>query len=111
VVAGVAFHVTTTTLPNATPGVAYSTTLKATGGKTPYTWKKTAALPKGLKLSKGGKLSGTVASSGHGGEDLLDHGHGGVRVEEGQSADRLAFPGGGHDEADLVRQEPADHSS
>lgn len=63
VVAGVAFHVTTTTLPNATPGVAYSTTLKATGGKTPYTWKKTAALPKGLKLSKGGKLSGTVAST------------------------------------------------
>jgi hypothetical protein len=60
--AAVGFHVTTTTLPSATPGVAYSTTLQASGGTTPYAWKKVGTLPKGLKLSKTGVLSGTPSA-------------------------------------------------
>lgn len=54
--------VETTALPEATRGVAYSTQLEASGGVTPYKWKKTAALPKGLKLSKTGVLSGTPST-------------------------------------------------
>ena len=53
------FHVTTSSLPNATHGAAYSVQLGATGGATPYKWKKVGTLPKGLKLSSGGLLSGT----------------------------------------------------
>jgi hypothetical protein len=60
--AAVGFHVTTTTLPSATPGVAYSTTLQASGGTTPYAWKKVGTPPKGLKLRKTGVLSGTPSA-------------------------------------------------
>src|SRR6185437_3706188 len=42
---------TTSPLPNGTQGSAYSTTLAATGGATPYTWAVTAgSLPAGLSL-------------------------------------------------------------
>jgi hypothetical protein len=58
----VGFHVTTTTLPSATRGVAFSAQLNAAGGHTPYKWKKGAALPKGLKLSSAGLLSGTPST-------------------------------------------------
>jgi hypothetical protein len=54
------FHVTTTSLPNLAEGTAYSQQLNATGGTTPYTWKKVGTLPKGLTLSSTGVLSGTV---------------------------------------------------
>jgi hypothetical protein len=62
----VAFHITTSSLPSATPGVAYGpVTLQEAGAGTsdsPYVttikWKK-VTLPKGLKLSKAGVLSGT----------------------------------------------------
>jgi hypothetical protein len=56
------FHVTTTSLSPATRGSPYSDPLAAAGGKTPYKWKKTAALPKGLKLSSTGLLSGTPSA-------------------------------------------------
>ncbi|MCW3018492.1 MAG: Ig family protein, partial [Solirubrobacterales bacterium] len=49
----------TESLPDATRGAAYSVQLVAANGVAPYKWKKTAALPKGLKLSKSGLLSGT----------------------------------------------------
>jgi hypothetical protein len=49
----------TTSLPDATRGVAYSVQLQATGGTTPYKWKKVGALPKGLRLHPDGILSGT----------------------------------------------------
>ncbi len=53
-------HVTTTSLPEATPGVHYSVQLQAEGGIGPYRWSKSGSLPKGLKLSYSGLLSGTV---------------------------------------------------
>jgi len=51
--------ITTSSLPNATRGVAYSVQLHATGGATPYKWKRIGSLPKGLKLRSNGVLSGT----------------------------------------------------
>lgn len=55
----------TGTLPNATVGVAYSQTLTATGGTTPYTYSLTAGnLPDGLSLSPGGVISGTPTKPG-----------------------------------------------
>lgn len=57
--------VTTATLPAATPGVAYSQSLAATGGATPYTWDVTSGtLPSGITLSSGGLLSGTPTLDG-----------------------------------------------
>jgi hypothetical protein len=53
------------TLPTATVGTAYSTTLPASGGLTPYTWSTTASsLPTGLSLAPTGKLSGTPTKPG-----------------------------------------------
>ena len=61
-----ALSVTTTSpLPQGTVGVAYSQTLGATGGASPYTWSVTSgALPGGLTLSRGGTISGTPATAG-----------------------------------------------
>jgi uncharacterized repeat protein (TIGR02543 family) len=64
------FRITTTSLPNATPGDAYGpVTLQAAGlgtSTSPYVtslkWKKVGHLPKGLKLSKTGMLSGTPST-------------------------------------------------
>jgi hypothetical protein len=45
--------------------VTYSQTLTATGGKTSYTWSRTAgSLPAGLSLSTAGVISGTPTSAG-----------------------------------------------
>ncbi|MHC4601678.1 MAG: putative Ig domain-containing protein [Planctomycetota bacterium] len=54
-------YVVTETLPDGTVGVAYSETLTATGGATPYTWSVSAgALPVGLSLNAAtGEISGT----------------------------------------------------
>ncbi len=53
--------VTTTSLPSGQIGMAYSSTLVATGGATPYTWVLTSGtLPSGLTLnSSTGAISGT----------------------------------------------------
>ena len=57
--------ITTTSLPNAVVGKAYSATLAATGGTTPYTWSiLTGALPAGLVLSPAGAISGTPTAAG-----------------------------------------------
>jgi hypothetical protein len=58
--------VVTTSLPDATEGVAYSTTLQATGGTPPYTWAiTTGVLPSGLSLNAGtGEISGTPTETG-----------------------------------------------
>jgi len=58
----------TGTLPNATVGAAYSQSLTATGGTTPYTYSITAgSLPPGLSLSQSGNaavISGTPTTPG-----------------------------------------------
>jgi len=56
----------TTSLPGGTVGVAYSATLAASGGISPYTWSLigSGALPGGLSLSTGGGITGTPTSSG-----------------------------------------------
>ncbi len=52
--------VATTSLPDGTVGVAYSQTLTASGGQTPYTWTNiSGGLPPGLTLAANGVISGT----------------------------------------------------
>jgi hypothetical protein len=54
-----ALRVATSTLPAAARKKPYRATLVASGGTGPYTWKRTkGSLPKGLKLSKSGTVSG-----------------------------------------------------
>jgi hypothetical protein len=55
-------EITTTSLPNIKIGYNYSTTLTATGGKTPYTWNATG-LPAGLNCSLDGVISGIPTAS------------------------------------------------
>lgn len=56
---------TPTTLPNASAGTSYSTTLTASGGVGPYNFALTAGtLPSGLSLSPSGELSGAPSQSG-----------------------------------------------
>jgi hypothetical protein len=56
---------TASPLPQATSGTAYSQDLAATGGSPPYMWSISAgALPGGLTLSAGGRLSGTPTATG-----------------------------------------------
>jgi len=58
--------ITTTILPDGYVGTAYSQTLTATGGKTPYTWSITAGtLPSGLSLNaSSGVISGVPTDAG-----------------------------------------------
>ncbi len=57
--------ITTTQLPAAKVGVAYSANLAASGGVPPYRWKITqGSLPAGLALSHSGSLSGTPTTKG-----------------------------------------------
>ena len=55
-------QITTTSLPDVTENVPYSVQLTSSGGLQPIRWKKAAALPRGLKISSAGVLSGTVSS-------------------------------------------------
>jgi hypothetical protein len=56
--------ITTTSLAGATAGTAYSATLQATGGTTPYTWTiASGILPAGLTL-QGDSVSGTTSLTG-----------------------------------------------
>jgi hypothetical protein len=57
-------QVTTTSLPAATQGIFYKSTLAASGGVSPYSWSLTAGpLPAGLTLSGSGVVSGTPSGS------------------------------------------------
>jgi hypothetical protein len=60
----VAIEITTTSLPTAHVGQAYSAQLQAVGGVQPYKWKKLTPLPKGLKLiASTGQITGTVKTT------------------------------------------------
>jgi hypothetical protein len=63
---GPALALTTTTLPNATLNTAYSATVAAAGGVTPYTFTLAngTSLPAGLTLSSAGTISGTPTKPG-----------------------------------------------
>ncbi len=53
------------TIPNATPAVAYSQQLTATGGLAPYVFQlRTGSLPTGITLSSTGLISGTTTQVG-----------------------------------------------
>ena len=57
--------ITTPSLPGGTVGTAYSTTLTATGGTLPYSWRvKSGSLPTGLTMSGTGVISGTPTAHG-----------------------------------------------
>ena len=58
--------VTTSSLPDGTVGSAYSATLVATGGTSPYSWTlaSSSQLPAGLTLSSSGQITGTPTASG-----------------------------------------------
>lgn len=58
--------ITTSSLANGQMGTAYSATLAATGGKSPYSWSvTTGSLPAGLALAAStGTISGTPSQSG-----------------------------------------------
>jgi hypothetical protein len=60
--------VATGALPGGTAGMAYSATLAASGGTSPYAWSlASGTLPSGLSLSAStGRISGTPASAGTG---------------------------------------------
>jgi hypothetical protein len=66
IIAAAAPGVTTASpLPDGTLGAAYSQTLAATGGTTPYAWALSAgALPGGLTLNGAGVISGTPTNYG-----------------------------------------------
>ena len=61
-----ALSITTASLASATVGTAYSQTVAASGGTTPYGWSvSSGALPTGLSInSSTGAISGTPTSSG-----------------------------------------------
>ena len=64
-VAPAAIVINTTSLPAGSAGTAYSATLAATGGLTPYTWSlASGSLPGGLSLTSGGVISGTPTAGG-----------------------------------------------
>jgi len=65
VVPQVPVQITTPSVPWGVAGLAYSTTLKATAGITPYKWTVgSGALPPGLKLGTAGTISGTPTAAG-----------------------------------------------
>jgi hypothetical protein len=66
VINNVGLSIVTTTLPNATVGAAYSASLQASGGTSPYTWTVASGstLPGWLTLSGSGNLTGTPTAAG-----------------------------------------------
>src|SRR5215469_12734041 len=51
-----------TSLPEATQGLPYSTALKASGGKTPYSWKLAGSLPSGFAFNSTQAAIGGITS-------------------------------------------------
>src|SRR6266853_1165116 len=60
-----AVQITTSSLPSGQVSSAYSTSLAASGGTTPYTWSlSSGSLPAGLILVSSGQISGTPTTAG-----------------------------------------------
>jgi hypothetical protein len=57
--------VTPSTVPAGTVGAAYSQTITASGGTSPYTYSVNGSLPAGLTLSSAGSLTGTPTAGGN----------------------------------------------
>jgi hypothetical protein len=64
IVVNAGLGITTQSLTDAVLSSAYSVTLAATGGTTPYTWSTSGKLPAGLTLSSAGVISGTPTGVG-----------------------------------------------
>jgi hypothetical protein len=64
VVPCVALAITTSSLPNTVVHAHYSTPVAACGGVAPYKFTKIGPLPKGLRLSKSGLISGYARKVG-----------------------------------------------
>jgi hypothetical protein len=58
------FGLTSCPLPNASTGMDYSTSLRASGGVEPYFFRTTSTLPQGLTLTTGGLVSGRPRQAG-----------------------------------------------
>ena len=59
------FFISTTSLPDGSPGTNYNLTLLASGGRAPYTWTiSNGNLPPGLALSLAGAITGVPAANG-----------------------------------------------
>src|SRR6516165_5875875 len=56
--------IATTSLPGAVMGVSYSATLQAIGGKAPYTWSMSGAMPAGVAFNSNGIIAGTPTALG-----------------------------------------------
>ena len=57
--------ITSASLPTATAGTAFTSTLAASGGTQPYTWiLASGQLPSGINLSPAGIISGTTSATG-----------------------------------------------
>ena len=61
---GSTFAFSTASLPTATVGTAYSTTITATGGVAPYTYSLSGSAPSGFSFSSAGVLTGTPTATG-----------------------------------------------
>ncbi|MBL8173813.1 MAG: putative Ig domain-containing protein [Bryobacterales bacterium] len=59
-----ALDITTTSLPAGNVGTAYTATLGAVGGTSPYSWALLGGAPTGITLSSAGVLSGTPTQAG-----------------------------------------------
>src|SRR5262249_14487819 len=57
--------ITSSALPAAKQGAAYSATLSVQGGVAPYTWTAVDSLPSGLTMSSAGTITGTPNVSGN----------------------------------------------
>lgn len=56
--------ITTSSLPPATAGTAYSATVVATGGTPPYTWTSSTLPANGLQIDSSGNIGGTPLAAG-----------------------------------------------
>lgn len=97
VTAGSSIQITTPSLPNGTVQTAYSATLQATGGTTPYTWSVTSgSLSAGLSLaSSTGIISGTPTTAGTSTFTIQVTDNGGNKASAGFTITIISGSGGG----------------